>query len=158
MGLRRFERAIGDAVPPIPPKTIVTVQKTAKKLNLGYTRGLLRDATGQTPSAWAQRSRGRGGWMHRKCSKCNRLRDQPKVACQCLNLRELPHQPGRQTVPLVGPPSTGSPDGRCIQQMARQLTDSKDSFARLIACIAADRDLRAPVLPAGCGSGRRWVS
>ena len=61
---------------------------------MGASPGLRRGATGETPSAQGERSRGRGGWRQRKCSNYNRLCDQPKVLCQRRHLRELPSQPG----------------------------------------------------------------
>ena len=42
---------------------------------MGNTRGHHLGATGKTPSARAQRRRGRGGWGQHKYSNCNRLRD-----------------------------------------------------------------------------------
>jgi hypothetical protein len=47
-------------------------------INIGDTWELHRDTPGNTPSAQAQSSRGRGGWKQQKCTNCNRLRDQPK--------------------------------------------------------------------------------
>ena len=60
---------------PVLPASDATA--VAYTINLGYTRGLHRGPTGNTPSARAERSRGTGEWRQRKCSNCIRLRDQP---------------------------------------------------------------------------------
>jgi hypothetical protein len=63
-------------------------------INLGYTPGQHRSATGNTPSARAERSRGRGGRMQRKCSNCNMLRDKSDSTFSgCLPLLADPRPP-----------------------------------------------------------------
>jgi hypothetical protein len=72
------------------------------KTHLGYTWGLLRGATGKTPSARAERGRGRGGSRQRKCGNCNSY-----TPCgQAMDARPM-HTPARVgrgycTVPWCG--------------------------------------------------------
>jgi hypothetical protein len=54
----------------------------------GRLRFSLPTATGNSLVAPGERYRGRGGWRRRKHCNYNKLRDQPKVACQCPHLSE----------------------------------------------------------------------
>ncbi|MCX6925698.1 MAG: hypothetical protein NT154_21175 [Verrucomicrobia bacterium] len=61
---------------------------------MGPPPGLLRGATGNTPSLRAEYSSAKGGWLHRKLFNCNALSDKPKAVSQCPDLKVLPDQPG----------------------------------------------------------------